>query len=229
VYARELDGRTLSFGVSGKLVRNSLVMYDRETRSLWSHLTGEALSGPLQGKRLTQVPSSQTTWGLWLKQHPNTLLLHADQYDLRDPYDPYYAGADIGIMGGKHSDNRLPPKERVIGLRIGSQVKAYSFKALGRDRVVNDGLGGVPLVIVFDPQSESGAVYRRDPGGSVIRFEPGKAALQMIDPETGSTWDGLAGKASAGPMLETELKAIPITYSFWFGWADFYPETEVYK
>ncbi len=204
-------------------------MYDRETHSLWSHLTGEALSGQLQGKRLTQVASSQTGWGLWLKQHPSTLLLQADQYDLRDPYDAYYAGGDLGILGARHKDGRLPPKERVIGLRIGGQVKAYSFKALGRERVVNDELGGVPLVVVFDPQSGSGAAYRRDPGGSPLRFEPGRAALQMIDTATGSTWDGLAGKAAGGSMSDTKLEAIAITYSFWFGWADFYPQTEVLK
>ena len=45
MYARDLDGKTLTLGVSGKLIRNSLVMFDRETDTLWSHLTGEALEG----------------------------------------------------------------------------------------------------------------------------------------------------------------------------------------
>jgi hypothetical protein len=65
VYAREVNGKTLTFGVSGKLIRNSLVMFDRETGTLWSHLTGEALDGPLIGNDLKQVLSEQTTWGRW--------------------------------------------------------------------------------------------------------------------------------------------------------------------
>jgi uncharacterized protein DUF3179 len=108
-------------------------------------------------------------------------------------------------------------------------VKAYSFTALARDRVVNDIVGGVPLVIVFDGLSFSGAVYRRDPGGTLLSFAPGQSALSMVDSQTGSTWDGLSGRATAGADAGVELEQVPITYSFWFGWADFYPDTEVYK
>jgi uncharacterized protein DUF3179 len=228
VYAREVEGRTLTFGVSGKLVRNSLVMFDRQTGSLWSHLTGESISGPLHGKHLRQLNSAQTTWGLWLKEHPNTVLLQADRSDVQDPYQAYYSGGDTGIISIKRSDNRLPPKQRVLGIRLGGEVKAYDFKALARDKVVNDHVGGTPLVIVFDGGSESGAVYRSDPGGTLLRFSPANGVLQLTD-AGGSAWDGLTGTAVSGPLVGQVLEPVPITYSFWFGWADFYPNTEVYK
>lgn len=218
----------MTFGVSGKLVRNSLVMFDRQTGSLWSHLTGESISGPLHGKRLQQLSSAQTTWGLWLKEHPNTVLLQADRSDVQDPYQSYYSGGDTGVVAVKRSDNRLPAKERVIGIRLGSEVKAYDFKALARDKVVNDQVGGTPLVIVFDAGSESGAVYRSDPGGTLLRFSPAKGVLQMTD-GGGSVWDGLTGVALSGPLSGQVLEQVPITYGFWFGWADFYPNTGLFK
>lgn len=228
MYAREVEGKTLTFGVSGKLLRNSLVMFDRQTGSLWSHLTGESISGPLRGKRLQQLRSAQTTWGLWLKEHPNTLLLQADRFDVQDPYQSYYSSADTGVVPVKRSDNRLPAKERVLGIRLGSEVKAYDFKALARDRIVNDQVGGAAIVIVFDGRSESGAVYRSDPGGTLLRFSAANGVLQMSD-DGGTVWDGLTGAALSGPLSGQALEPVPITYSFWFGWADFYPNTEVYR
>ena len=230
MYARDLDGKTLTLGVSGKLIRNSLVMFDRETDTLWSHLTGEALEGPLAGHRLQQIQSEQTTWGRWRAVHPQTLMLKVDPSEFRfDPYQRYYTSSDTGVVARKRADDRLPVKEKVVGVRLGGEVKAYSFTALARNKVVNDTVGGVPLVVVFDGLSQSGAVYRRDPGGNLLTFSPGATALSMVDRDTGSSWDGLAGKAIAGLSHGTHLDQVPITYSFWFGWADFYPDTTVYK
>jgi len=230
VYARDVNGRTLTFGVSGKLIRNSLVMFDRETGTLWSHLTGEALEGPLFGQHLQQLLSEQTTWGRWRAEHPKTLMLDVDPSDVRfDPYQTYYGAPDAGVVGRKRVDDRLPVKEKVIGVRLNGEVKAYSFTALARDRVVNDTVGGVPLVVVFDGLSQSGAVYHRDPRGKLLTFTPGPSALSMIDGETASVWDGLSGKAMTGNDAGVELQQVPITYSFWFGWADFYPDTQLYK
>ena len=219
----------MTFGVSGKLIRNSLVMYDRQTGTLWSHLTGEALEGPLAGEHLQQVLSEQTTWGRWRSEHPRTLMLNVDPSDVSfDPYQNYYGAQDAGVVGRKRADNRLPVKERVVGVRLNGEVKAYSFTALARDRVVDDTVGGVPLVIVFDGTSQSGAVYRRDPQGAVLTFTPGPNALSMVDDGSGSTWDGLSGRATTGAKVGQQLEQVPITYSFWFGWVDFYPQTEVY-
>ena len=230
MYAREVNGKTLTFGVSGKLIRNSLVMFDRETGTLWSHLTGEALDGPLIGNQLKQVLSEQTTWGRWRAEHRQTLMLDVDPADVRfDPYQTYYGAPDPGIVGRKRADDRLPVKEKVIGVRLNGEVKAYSFTALARDRVVDDTVGGVPLVVVFDGLTFSGAIYRRDPGGRLLTFASGPTPLSMLDNETESTWDGLSGKATTGTDAGMELEPVPITYSFWFGWVDFYPNTELYK
>jgi hypothetical protein len=79
VYARTLNERTLTLIVSGKLWRNSLIMQDVETGTLWSHVTGEALEGPATGQRLEALPSVQTTWEKWLRAHPGTEVLAKDR------------------------------------------------------------------------------------------------------------------------------------------------------
>lgn len=230
MYARKVGDRTLTFGVSGLLVRNSLVMYDRPTNSLWSHVTGEALDGPLAGKRLQLIASTQASWGSWRRAHPDTLLLAFDQSLTGDPYSIYYRSARLGVDHEQADivvDPRLKPKEKVIGLRVDGHVKAYSFTALARSRVVNDLVGDVLVVVVFDGATESGAVFRRDPAGVLI-FHMGHGALELIDAQTESLWDGLTGTATSGPQKGTVLEQIPITYGFWFAWSDFYPETDLF-
>ena len=75
MYAREIDGEEHTFGVSGKLIMNALVMYDHQTRSLWSQFLGQAVEGPQQGVKLDFVPVVHTRWSLWRDAHPDTLVL----------------------------------------------------------------------------------------------------------------------------------------------------------
>jgi flavorubredoxin len=72
VYARQVDDQTLTFAVSGLLWNRSLVMVDEETSSLWSHLLGEAMDGPLKGKVLRSIPSTMTDWTTWKSRHPES-------------------------------------------------------------------------------------------------------------------------------------------------------------
>ncbi len=75
MYAREINDQEFTFGVSGKLIRNVLVMYDRQTDSLWSQLLGEAVQGEMVGTKLEFLPAWMTTWEEWKALHPNTLAL----------------------------------------------------------------------------------------------------------------------------------------------------------
>ncbi len=232
MYARKVDNRTLTFGVSGLLVRNSLVMYDRETGSLWSHLSGEALDGPLAGKHMRLIASTQASWASWRHAYPDTLLLAFDPALVSDPYSTYYRSPQLGVYRDQAdltADPRLGAKEKVIGLRLDGHVKAYSLSTLAKDKVVDDLVGDVPVVVVFDGATESGAVFRRDPGGVTLTFRAGLTALELVDEWSGSTWNGLIGSATTGPLSGTVLEQIPITYGFWFAWSAFYPETDLFR
>ena len=231
MYARKVGDKTLTFGVSGLLVRNSLVMYDHETDSLWSHLTGQALSGPLAGEQLDLVAAAQTSWATWRRAHHATLILAFDPSFEGDPYISYYQSPRLGVDRDQADivvDPRLGPKEKVIGLRLDDHVKAYSLTTLAKDRVVNDLVGNVPVVIVFDGESESGGVFRRDPAGQVLSFKPGPAAMELIDEQTGSHWEGITGRSTSGSLDGSVLEQVPITYGFWFAWSSFYPETDLF-
>lgn len=222
----------LTFGVSGKLYANGLVMYDHQTDSLWSHVRGEAITGALKGTRLEPIPAMHTTWGAWRRLHPRTLVVdpsrspHARDYS-RDPYEDYYRNpGEVGVLGARVRDARLSPKQFVVGVRRGEQVKAYPFAALSATPVVNDDVGG-PIVVAFDPDAASAIVFERRVGDRTLTFEAADAG-RLRDRESGTLWHGSTGAALEGPLAGRRLEAVPSTHAFWFGWRDHYPETAVY-
>src|SRR2546423_6323186 len=75
VFSRLVKGRTLTFGTEGSLWRSSMVMYDDETKSVWSQYLGEAMTGELTGTRLTQLPCAILDWKTWRTQYTNTSVL----------------------------------------------------------------------------------------------------------------------------------------------------------
>ena len=113
VFDREVDGRELTFGVSGRLLMNSLVMYDRETNSLWSQFAGEAIFGPMDGTKLEIVASQLTPWGDWRRQYPDTLVLDNQDNPIReDSYFGYYLDGTAGQLG-RDQQGRTPADKGV--------------------------------------------------------------------------------------------------------------------
>lgn len=236
MYDRRIAGRELTFGVSGKLHANSLIMYDHQTDSLWSHLAGAAVTGPLKGQKLKPLQSMFTQWSTWRRYHPNSKVLSSGKNSLfgslRDPYESYYRSPDTGIIPTRVSDRRIYPKEYVLGLVINNKAKAYPFSILSRQPVVNDAFQGTPLLVVFDPESATGVIFKRKAEGKTLIFrktqQSNKKGLFLTDDATGSLWEGLTGIALEGPLKGKRLESLPITPSFWFGWVDHYPHTELF-
>jgi hypothetical protein len=232
VYDREISGKEHNFGVSGKLIMNVLVMYDRETDSLWSQLLGQAVDGPLKGTKLDFVESLQTTWGEWKALHPNTLAHIKGFRGNRDNYAGYYGSGSAGVLGESREDNRLYVKEFVIGVAVEDVAKAYPFGQLNAEPVVNDNVNGQPLAVVFDAGSGTGAVFYREVEGQVLNFKletpGGLSDARLIDDETGTIWAAFTGEGLKGPLAGAQLERLKSTSSFWFGWKDWHPETEVY-
>ncbi len=102
-------------------------MYDRQTDTLWSHLLGEGLIGPLKGKRLVSLPSAMMTYGEWKRLFPGTRVLKKSRgrsgglfNSSRDPYEGYYYSSQAGVIPQKFRDNRLHPKTFLVGVALGS-------------------------------------------------------------------------------------------------------------
>ena len=223
VYEREIEGTVFDFGVSGKLIMNTLVMYDRQTQSSWSQLLGEAVAGPLAGMRLEPYTHSwQTTWEEWVERYPDTIALDKIGAGSGDGYAAYYRSGETGIHPQAVEDDRLGVKEWVIGVAQDGEAVAYSFDVLARELVVSDG----QTLVVFLPASATGLVYNRMVEGQVLNF--GFENGFLVDHETRSAWDLWTGAAVSGPMEGQRLRRVPSTRAFWFGWKDWFPDTRVY-
>ncbi len=236
VFARSIDGRKLTFGVSGKLNMNAVVMYDHQTDTLWSQFLMEAVEGPLVGHRMELISSQLTTWEAWKAQHPDTLAL--DKRGLRgsgssDPYDSYYASGRAGILGESNKDGRLDSKEFVVGLDNGRVQRAYPFRHLSKTPVLNETYDGAAIAVGFDTESAATAVFSREVRGTTLTFDPlderrGGEPL-MRDRETGTTWGRLSGAALDGELQGAELVSVPSFQNFWFAWSDFHPDSQLYE
>lgn len=157
VFSRLVNGQVLSFGVSGLLYNNDVLLYDRQTNSLWSQLMAQAISGPLKGHRLNSLVVTHSTWSDWQKMHPATQVLSADTasprpYD-RNPYAGYDTSSEI-MFPMQFRSAGFHPKERVLGIVKGSQAKAYPFVELAKTSgILKDDFAGTAWTIRFDKTS----------------------------------------------------------------------------
>jgi hypothetical protein len=244
-FRRTVGGQVLRFGTSGLLRNSDLVMWDRQTESLWQQITGEAIVGQLTGSRLSFIPVSIVPWEEFRSKFPGGKVLSRDTGFSRaygtNPYTGYDTSVSPFLFTGE-PDSRFPAMERVVALRIGGTSKAYPFSVIAKERAVNDVVGGQAVLVVWGaantasalddgniPQGRAigaGLAYLRSAGGQTLTFEPaGEEGFR--DLETGSLWD-LLGYAIDGPLKGQRLTPAIHTNEFWFAWAAFNPDAPVY-
>ncbi len=166
VFRGSVDGVDYTFGVSGLLYNSGILLYDRQTESLWSQIAGKAVSGPLKGTPLEHLPASHTTWADWVSQYPSTEVLSIETgYNrnyYRDPYRGYASSSEV-LFPVSHRDERFGAKEPVIGLEIDGQFKAYPFRELPRDGDrIHDDYAGHDLVVEYDRENLTGRVLNSE-------------------------------------------------------------------
>jgi hypothetical protein len=241
-YERRVGDDTLTFGVSGYLYRANLMLFDRETGSLWSQLLGGAVTGRMRGATLRRIAIAHETWGQWRSRHPETLVLSilrdrlgrslaapywwssVGNQDSNVPYSTYATKVPIykpRIVRG------VGDASRVYGLVLGGRAKAYPVPALWRAGIVHDVFAGIPILAVYNEASVAVALYSRRVGDRVMHFR--RAGTLLVDGETGSRWSPLTGRAVAGELEGLTLARLPAVSSYWFAWRDFYPRTEIWS
>ncbi len=246
-FDREVDGQLLRFGVSGLLRNSDLVMWDRQTESLWQQITGEAIVGELAGVQLNFVPSPIVAWSDFRARFPNGQVLSRDQgifppelYD-RQPYAGYDSSTRPFLFRGD-TDDRYPAMERVVAVRIDGTNKAYPFSEISDKRAVNDDVAGTPILVVFGADDTAsvldsgdvttgravgvGLAFERTVDGQVLTFES-QGEDRFVDLETGSEWD-LFANAVSGPLAGEQLTPVINTNELWFAWAAFNEGAAVY-
>lgn len=246
-FDRRLADRVLDFGTTGNLRHSDLVMYDRQTESWWQQATGQGIVGELTGEQLKLLPSQLISWDQFKAEHPDGQVLsretgHPRDYD-RNPYPGYdRVDSDPFLLDDKTlMDGRLSPKVRILGVMLNHESVAYPFPFLRDAPVINDEIGGTPVVVLWQDGASSGlggetvaggeivgaaTAYGRVLDGRELTFESGGEG-QMRDAQSGSTWS-FEGIALDGPMLGKRLEPIVSDSPFWFAWAIFRPDTRIW-
>ncbi|MCY3916672.1 MAG: DUF3179 domain-containing protein [Chloroflexi bacterium] len=245
-FDRRVNGEALDFGVSGLLRNSDLIMFDRQSESWWQQLTGEGLAGEHAGVFLDIVPSQVIGFGSFAERYPEGLVMsRATGYNRQygaNPYSNYDSRPGRPFLFHGEIDPRLDSAvDHVLAAIIGADAKAYPFDILRAEQVINDRIGDTPIVVFFqggvasalgdhviDNARDIGAagMYQSSIDGKVLRFTANDDG-SFADGETGSTWNAF-GEAIAGELAGSQLNWVHAFPHFWFAWAAFHPDTEVY-
>ncbi|MGQ4556135.1 DUF3179 domain-containing (seleno)protein [Halobellus sp. GM3] len=215
-----------TFGVSGRLVNNNLIMYDRSTETWWSQVLATAMPGawnedpPIRSLREFRVV--WTTWERWSNRHPETRVLSretgfAKNYD-RDPYGAYnprrgyYDPGSPPMFPALSEDEQLRPKAVVLGARTPEGAVAFSKDELRDAGVLSGTLGETPVIAAYDSALDTGYVFEN----------PDQRAFEYRDDQV---------VADTGEVHRPDALPLDRTLAFdamWFAWSGFYPDTRLY-
>ncbi len=228
VFHRAIDNHTVEFGTSGKLYNSNLVMYDRASESLWSQALGQAIVGEYAGKKLERIPFDVAFWREWKVLYPESKVLSQDTGFGRpygvDPYGNYYTDPNI-LFPLSHLDNRLGPKEIVVGLENEGSYRAYPVQQIEDNHIINDEIGDRKIVVMsFYPFMVR--AFDRSVDGLFLDFQ--YDGSKVIDTQTSSIWN-FEGEAIEGEMKDKQLVRLPFDEGFWFTWAAFHPDTSLHN
>ena len=238
VFNRTLnDGNTVEFGTSGKLYNSNLVMYDRKSNSLWSQALGEGIVGEYAGVKLERIPFDVAYWKEWKELYPESKVLSRDTGSVRpygaDPYGDYYTN-DLILFPVANDDKRLGLKEIIIGLENKDQYKAYKLQEIETKKVINDVIGEDKKIALVSLEPFMIRVFDRvidgnDDGNKiVVDLFYNETTNTLIDRVTGSELN-FDGKFINKQLQGKKLERLPMDQGFWFEWAAFHPETEVFS
>jgi hypothetical protein len=169
--------------------------------------------------RLVPIPSRQVTLREWLQSHPASLVMQADAAAVAaDRYpkdDAFEKGTSRKELTGTNPDS-WQDKSWVVGIEIGTRSKAFDWNRLKRERVINDAVGGTPIVLVLADDGASFYAFERPDPGTRFALEAGK----LVGPE------GAYDTTGSGPA--GTLRAVNASQEFWHSWRGFHPDTERY-
>ena len=240
-----VNGQALDFGTTGRLRYSNLLMYDRQTETWWQQATGEAVIGELTGMQLTFLPVPTIGWSEAMETYPAAQVLSRETGFSRPYGNNPYAGYDNinsspFLYDGPTTPGQLSPLTRVTTVDLNGEAVAYPNDVLEQERVVNDTVGGIDLVViwqsglasVFGGSSADGqdvgsnGVFERELEDLMLSFAVD--GDRIIDEQTGSVWNVL-GQAVSGELEGSQLISVVKVDHFWFSWAAFKPETRIYQ
>ncbi len=161
-----MAGKTLDFGISGRLYRDNVLLYDRETESLWSQVLRQAITGEMTGEKLSTLLFTMTSWKKWKKRHPETLVLslktgYRRDYS-KDPYEDYYR-SPFAFFGSSKATPILSEKTLIFGIEVNGKKRAYAIEKLKNvEGPIKERINGREVTIRFDKASGEVTASQRD-------------------------------------------------------------------
>lgn len=223
VFRPFVNGKHETFRLVGMDHFNAM-FEDATTKSWWRQATGEAIAGPLKGRRLTDLPSQQMTLGEWVREHPLATVLQPDSSFAKRYKD--LAGYNRGTIEGsleRRDSASWKPKSWVVGVVYQSAAKAYDWNDLVRLRLINDSIAGLPLLVRLDADTASFHVFDRRVEGATLNFHQGSDDHFVA--QDGSVWDA-SGRCVDGVLKGRMLMPVQSYQEFWHSWSTFHPRTE---
>jgi hypothetical protein len=244
-YDRRHDGQILDFGTSGLLYNSALVMYDRQTQTLWSHFIAQGIVGELTGQQLETFPLSTVAWSTWRDANPDGLVLSRDTGHRRDygrnPYPGYDNVDGVPFLFQGLVDGRYTAMTRFVGVQDGDGAVGVPLIDLEATEVITGELAGESLVFLWTRGTASAldsstlsegsdigstGVFKSMLDGVALTFTTAGDGANFIDDQTGSTWN-ILGQAIDGEMSGTRLEGVPHVDTFWFAWSTFHPDAAI--
>lgn len=188
VFNRQIGNRTLSFGVSGLLHNSDVLMYDRQTDSLWSQLAMKAVSGPHVNTELEWLASEHLTWSAWKEKYPQGEVLSTQTGAQRNYSGSAYASYELSpdtMFPVATTRTELPKKDWVVGVIVDGVVRAYPLKSLPPGQPVRDEINSAALEITFHPATQLAEVRRVESGEVLPSVKVYWFAWQAFYPQTG--------------------------------------------
>jgi hypothetical protein len=228
VWSRIVEGKLLHFRLAGINNGNALLR-DEQTNSIWQQSTGEAVFGPLKGQQLKLVRSDELSFALWKSEQPDGQVLKADplyaaEYDPKD-WEKHIARTPTVVDTTKSG---IGPHELMLGIVVAGQSKAYPIEAILRTKLIQDRVGGLPLLVVVGPDQTSIRVFEGRFENESLTFARGANDQGMNDVETGSIWN-FQGCAVEGKLAGRCLVEIDAHKDYWFDWMNHHPESAVFR
>lgn len=224
VYSPIVNGKVASFRLVGMDHFNAM-FEDAGTRSWWRQATGEAITGPLKGQILQEIPSAQMSLAAWERKYPGTLVMQPDS-NFRDSYEkmtPYEKGRSKSDLTRRDSLS-WKDKSWIIGVINGATAKAYDWNLLTKSGLMEDSLPGLPLLVTLEKDTTSFHAWNRELSGQTLHFSLDKQANILTDHTTGSQWN-MDGVCVDGPLKGANLRPVNVYQEYWHSWRTFHPGT----
>lgn len=150
VFERKIENKILTFGVSGHLIESNMIMYDKETESLWQQSTGKSLAGEYLDKELALVNFQTLDIGQIKETYPDALILDQNTGFNRDYNNNPYSGYEDDesfIFPISKENNEYPSKSIFAVFKINEDVFGIPWLDIEEDILYEETANGNKISI----------------------------------------------------------------------------------